>query len=281
MKRITIFLWLLVVSITLTGQERNIVLFDNLLSRQILEAAHTKQIAFIDNICVTDSRRIMLASKDSLYLFGYGGYVSYKPKTGNVSLFTTSGDNAYYLNNRKLIELSPQNGEKMIMTLSTSPKKIWGGKDVVYVSSIEKGKYGLWAIFPSSRIQKKLLLLSNQPVNVFEHSGIIYVVTSKELLMMVVDANQYATVPFPQNLFSQVYSAAIDHQREALYLSSNKGLFRFYEKKFQKVSNDNGTLCYDQDGLLLYNNKEPSVMRIRNSFLYPKKDTKEVIIELR
>lgn len=281
MKRSTIFIWLFAVTITSLGQERSMAFFDNLLSRQILKAAHIGQISLIDNICVTESRRIMLASKDSLYLIGYGGYVSYRPKEGNISLFTTSGNNAYYLNNRKLINLSSQNGEKTVMTLSFSPKKVWAGREVVYASSIEKGKYGLWAVFPSNRLQKKLHLLNDQPVSVFEHGGIIYVVTSKELLLMVIGANQYATIPFPQKLFSQVYSAAIDHQRETLYLSSDKGLFRFYEKEFQKVSNDNGTLCYDQDGLLLFNDKEPSIMRIRNNFLYPEKEVKEVIIELK
>lgn len=280
MKRTILFFIFISVFITSFGQEKKSY-FDILLSGQMMKAGHIKHIDFIDNVCVTGSRHIILASKDSLYLVGYGGYVSYKPKAGNVSLFTTLGDNAYYLNNRKLIELTSQNGEKTVMTLSISPRKVWAGKDVIYVSSFEKGKYGLWAIFPSNQVQKKILSLNHQPVSVFEHRGVIYVITTKELLLLIIGADKYATIPFPKTLFSQVNSAAIDHQREALYLSCENGLFRFYENEFQKVSNDTGSLCYDQDGLLIFDVSKSSIIRIRNNFLYPEKEKKEVIIELR
>lgn len=279
-RKIIIVCVLLDILLPLFGKGDNTAYFDILLSRQMIEAAHIKHIDFLDNICVTDSRRIMLASKDSLYLIGYGGYVSYKPKSGNISLFTMTGDNVYYLNNRKLIELASPNGEKTVMTLSFSPKKVWAGKDVIYASNFEKGKYGLWAIFPSDRVQKKILPLNHPPIGVFEHGGVIYVITTKELLLLVVGTNKYATISFPQEIFSQVNSAAIDHQREALYLSSDKGLFRFYENEFQKVSNDKGNLYYDQDGLLIFDVSQTSIIRIRNNFLYQKKERKEVIIEL-
>lgn len=280
MKRNILFFIFISVFITSFGQEKESY-FDILLSGQMIKAGHIKHIDFIDNVCVTGSRHIILASKDSLYLVGYGGYVSYKPKAGNVSLFTTLGDNAYYLNNRKLIELTSQNGEKTVMTLNSSPKKVWAGKDVIYASNIAKGKYDLWAIFPSNQVQKKILSLNNQPVGVFEHGGVIYVITTKELLLLVVGAGKYATIPFPQKIISQVNSAAIDYQRDALYLSCDEGLFRFYENEFQKVSNDKGILCYDKDGLLVFDVSQTSIIRIRNNFLYPEKERKEVIIELK
>lgn len=281
MNRHLFFLFIALFSGHVASQEQQAnVACDVLLCDKMFAPGANKSISFLNNVCVTPSRHILLASKDSLYLLGFGGYVSYSPKEKNISAFCVSNNNIYYSNQKRITVISANGTENLILTLPFAPAKLWGGVNAIYATYSLKGKNFLYVILPKEKIYNKILELSNNAIHgVIEYENIIYVVTSTNLYVIDVGHGEFAGIPLALNVLGQIYSATIDTGNGMLYLSGSNGIFRYSHEELQKISTEQGCLCFDKEGLIVFNKTQAFLYRVRNTYLNPKPE--EVRIELK
>lgn len=254
---------------------------DLLLSKPMLEAAHGKNIKLLDNICLTSQRTLVLASQDSLYFLGYGGCLSYAPKDKHITAFCVTPKGLFYSNRDRLMQIVVgDNAEESLATiLPFVPAKLWGGQQVIYASVQNGAKYDLYVLSPNGLRQKKLLELGAPVVSVLELGSNIHIVTNRELLVLNSRNGACVTVPLDGALVKDIRSALIDRETGWLYVTCANGLFGLLPEGLQKICNDTGTLCYDQEGFVLFDASQSSVIRLRKNLVKPQQ--KEVIIELK
>lgn len=252
---------------------------DLFLSDSIIDKTNMKDVPFINSVCVTKNRYILLSSKDSLYFVGYGGYRTYKPIAKNITAFCISDSSIYCVEKNRIFQINSRKGETLLMKLSFTPFNMWGGENLIYASSIEKGENLLYVIYPKTKKVKRLLHLENKIVSVVEYNTNIYVFTSNELIIVNSKNSSYITIPLPQTIIKGISSAVIDKNRGGIFFSCIDGLYRFYNQELHKLYSDNGILCYDEDGLILFNASQHFLVRLRNNMIYPQ--PKDIIIEIK
>lgn len=252
---------------------------DIFLSDEIIEKTNMRNVSFINNMCITKNRYILLSSKDSLYFVGYGGYNTYKPHAKSITTFCILDSNIYYAEQDKIFQVNSEKGESLVLKMSFAPLNLWGGEKLIYASFIERSKNILYAIYPEEKRVKQLLYLNNKIVSVVEYYSYIYIFTTKEMIIINSKNGSYITILLPQEIGKEIYSAAIDKKNGGIFISCTNGLYRFYKQEFHKLSSDKGILCYDKDGLILFNSSQHFLLRLRNNIIYPQ--LKKVIIEIK
>ncbi len=250
---------------------------DIILSKEMMDNRY-KGITFLENMCITNNRFILLADKDSLYILGYGGIASYGTIEKNITAFCTSKGTIYYSKQNYIVQIDSL-GENTVATLPFVPLKIWNGVDAIYAIGEYNGEFVLFAIFLQYNKLIKLISLQDELLNVFERGKYIYAITTKEILIINGDKYEYITEPLPSDVLSDINSVTIDFDKNAIYISCNTGIYKYHQHNLQKIYDNNGILCFDKDGLVLFNAHDCTIFRFRNKILYPEQH--EVIIETR
>lgn len=279
MKQYSFLIIIFLYSLSIYSQNHSERSIDLLLSDTILKKTNMRNVSLIDNMCITGSRYILLSNKDSLYFLGYGGYLSYKPKGGKISAFCVSDNNIYYTAHNHVYQINSQKGEELITHLPFTPLNMWGGQNIIYVSTLEKNKFFLYAIHPINGKVKQLFHVNNKIVSVLEYYTHIYVFTSKGLIMVDSENGFYTKIPFPKDTVKEINSASINKDNGSIFISCTDGVYMFYQQKLHKLCSEKGTLCFDKDGIVLFNAPNHFLIRLRNNLIY--QYPKEIIIDIK
>ncbi len=251
-----------------------------LLSKRMLEQSRIGNPSFINKMQLTDGHFIVLADKTRFYFFGYGGAYSKEIRNSEIESFCLKGKILFYLNHNTIYGLDLLNNkESVLFELPFKAKGVWSGENLLYTEKIEHDNNILVAIDPSKKICVELFRSDSEIKDVIEYGNIIYVLTDARLTMVSLQDKKYVEIPLSENKPEKLHSLTIDKENNAMYVSSESGVFRIYDNSFQKVCNDTGLLCYETNGLLVYNNNIPYIIKINQNILYPQKT--EVIIELK
>lgn len=280
MKRICCLMIAFVMTIGVANAQKKEVYADLLLSKPMMEAAHGKQISLLGNICITPTRLLVMASADSLYFLGYKGCLSYAPKDKHITAFTVAGGSIFYANGRRLMRIGEGCEDVLVGELPFAPEKLWGGDHVVYASVQNGSKYDVYLLTADKVQQQRKLIEVNAPVvSVLELGSNIHVVTSSELLVVNSKNGMCLKTPLDGGSLKNIRSALIDRTTNWLYLTCDSGLYGILPEGLQKICNDNGILCYDKEGFVLFDASQQSVMRLRRNLLKPKQ--KKVVIDIK
>lgn len=253
--------------------------FDVVVSKDVIKGTALAKTTLLGDIASSSSQGVMLASSNSFFRVGNGKSSPRKVSGKKIVSFCIVDNNIYFTDKSNLYKIGTDNKETKVMQLPVAPRKIWSGKKVVY-AVCRKGKTdNLYTIFPEQK--KNILLFSTQSsiLGVDELGSLIAVMTDNSLVMIDVKDKGFMTIPVNVEGIGQLLSLAVDKATGGIYLSASNGIYRLYDEHLQKISNDIGVLCYDKDRMLVFNNKEPYVIRLRNSFLYPK--PQGVVIEIK
>ena len=256
-------------------QEKNIDVF---LSKEIMEAREMKNIKLVNSIGITDAQGLIVASPNFIYRIGYYAYQTRKVKNKTIESFCVVGSDVYYASKSKLYKIDTDNVETEVMPLPFSPKVLWAGQELIYAAKSIGKENRLYVFSPDQKKNKSIFTTESKILCVDELGAIICVLTDKSLVMINPDKKQYLENPINTMNMGELKSMAIDKRKGVFYFSSTQGIFRIYNESIQKVCDITGILCYDLDGMMVFNAEEPYIIRLRNNLLYP--PAKGVPIEL-
>lgn len=261
------------------SQADSTIKVDAFLTKSIAKRTAMKSAKLLSDIAVSENQNLLLSSNNCFFCVGYGTYVSRKVTGKKIATFCILGNDVYFTNKSNLYKIGTDNNERRIMRLSFTPKKIWSGNHVIY-ASVQKGNGDrLYAIFPEKNKPIDFISTSSPIISVDEYGPIVFILTKRSLIMAFVEKATYTEVPINTESLGDLISLAIDKDNGTVYISSSNGVFLMNDGLFQKVCNDIGILCYDKDGMLIFNNKTPFVIRLRNNYLYPSPNG--VVIEIK
>jgi hypothetical protein len=263
----------------LLAQNDSTAKVDVFLSKSIVKQTELKGAKLLSDIDVSSNQNLVLSSSNCFYCIGYGEYASRKMSGKKISTFCVLDNDVYFADKSNLYKIGTDNQESRVICLSFVPRKIWSGKQVIY-AVCRKGKSdNLYAIFPEQRKTVQFYSSSSLIVGVDEFGPLVCILTENNLVIVNVKDQEYTVIPVNVKETGKLISLAIDQTNGDIYLSSANGVYRAFEEQFQKVCRDVGILCYSIDGMLIFNNKDPFVIRLRNNLLYPV--PKGVIIEIK
>ena len=252
---------------------------DVFVSKEIAKGTELSKYPLLNDIDVSSSQVLVLASSNRFFYVGYGNYLSRKVTGKRISSFCVVGDDVYFSDKSNLYRVESDKGETKVMNLPFIPRKLWSGKQDIYAVSRKGGKDDVYVIFSKNWETINFFTSSSSVISIVEYKSLIFILTEKSIVMMNIKEKKYEEFPINLSETGKLLSMSIDKSTGSIYLSSTNGIYRIYEREFQKICNDVGVLCYDIDGMLIFDNKEPFVLRLRNSLLYPA--PKGVVIEIK
>lgn len=251
-----------------------------LLSKKMLEESKIGSVTFLNEMLLTNGHFIVLADNNRFYFLGYGGAYSKEVYNSQIKSFCMIDNQLFYTNGNEIYALDLlKKKESKVFKLPFNTERIWAGKNLLYAVNKEEDKYLVYAIDKRKKICVELFSTKSEIKDVDEYGRLIYVLTDSGLTMISLQHKKYLDIPLSAKKPEKMYSLAIDENNEAMYVSSETGIYRIYDNTFQKVCNDTGILCYDLNGLFVFNNSVPYIFKLNQDILYPQQT--EVIIEIK
>ncbi len=240
---------------------------DVFLSQKTIENTELKRSKLLKNFGFSTSGVMVVATADRFYCIGYNTYVSRKVKGKKISSFCIIDEDVYFTSESTLYKIDTQNREQTVMKLPFSPQSLWAGKKLIY-SSYYKKEGLLYAISPKEKI-KKIIYKTDSPIICVEELGsLICVLTGKSLTIINIKDMEYREIPIDTKELGTPISMSADETRGIIYFSTNNGSYRISKGNVQKVCNETGQLCYDEDGLIIFNSTDPYLIRLQSNLLY-------------
>lgn len=257
-------------------EDKNIDVF---LSKEIMELRGWSNVKLVNGIGITDAQGLIIASPNCLYRIGYFAYQTRTIKNRKVESFCVVGSEVYYSSKATLYKIDTNNVGSQVMQLPFSPLALWAGQEMIYAAKSIGKESRLYVFSPKLKKSKAIYTSDSKILCVDELGPIICVLTEKSLVMINPDKKQYIENPVNTKNMGAVKSMVIDKRKGVFYFSTTQGIYRTFEGAMQKVGDMKGLLCYDRDGLIVFNAEEPYVIRLRNNLLYP--PAKGVRIEIK
>lgn len=251
-----------------------------LLSKKMLEESKIGSVTFLNEMLLTNGHFIVLANEKRFYFLGYGGAYSKDVQNSQIKSFCMIGNQLFFTNGNEIYDVDLLNKkESRVFKLPFYTDKIWSGKNLLYTVNKDKDKHSMYAIDKRKKICIELFSTNSEIKDIVEYGSLIYVLTDSGLTMLSLQDEKYLDIPLSTKKPEKMYSLAIDELNDAMYVSSESGIFRIYDNTFQKVCNDTGILCYDVNGLFVFNNSVPYIFKLNQDVLYPQQT--EVIIDIK
>lgn len=249
---------------------------DAFITPSVINKKNLANSKFLQEIAITSNQNLILASDSTFYNIGYGEYVAWKFTDRSISTFCAIGNDIYFADKYTIYRVRENGDVEKCIDLSFVPNKLWSGKDVLYAMCKEnkKEEYVVYAFFPKNQKCLKVHTMSSSVIGIAELGQLLYVMSETNLQAISIKKQQYVDMPLKNKTLGKLMSMAIDPVTGAIFISSENGIYQLYKKNIQKICSDKGFLCYDKDGLVMYNLKVPYVIRLRNELLYPQKDVK-------
>lgn len=252
---------------------------DVFLSKEIMELRGWSNVKLVNGIGITDAQGLIVASPNCLYRIGYFAYQTRMIKDKKIESFCVVGSDAYYSSKSTLYKIDTNNVESQVMQLPFSPQALWAGQEMIYSAKSIGKENRLYVFSPELKKSKTIYTSDSKILYVDELGPIICVLTEKSLVMINTEKKQYIENPINTKNMGAVKSMTIDKRKGVFYFSTTQGIYRTFEGAMQKVCDMKGLLCYDRDGIIVFNADESYVIRLRNSLLYPPE--KGVLIEIK
>ena len=249
---------------------------DVFISPSVIKKTDFANSRFLQEIAITANQNLILASDSVFYNIGYGEYVACKFADRRISTFCAIGNDIYFADKYTIYRISENGDVEKCIDLSFVPNKLWSGKNALYAMCKDNGKeeYVVYALFPMNQKCLKVHTMSSPVVGIAELGQLLYVMSETNLQAISIKKQQYVDMPLKNKTLGKLLSMTINPITGAIFISSENGVYQMYNKNFQKICSDTGFLCYDTDGLVIYNLKVPYVIRLRNELLYPQKEVK-------
>lgn len=253
---------------------------DWILSDNMIENSSISKHPLLDDIGITPGQFLVLAQKHAFFFVGYGGAMSMDMPNKDISTFCVVGNEIYFANGQNLCCVNLLKAKTINeFKLHFTPLRMWGGTNLVYASEYRDNKYLLYAIQYEKKICFEIVGLDSPIVSVAEYDDALYVITTKKLYSISLKGQKCLEMPVKIPKEEVLMSLTFDVDKSTLYLSSNKGIYRVFNKQFQKVCDDTGIIRYDGEGLVVFNSQLPCIFRLRDDILYPKPN--EIRIEIK
>lgn len=254
---------------------------DILLSKNIIKNTELEKVKFINDMSVSETQTLVLASSKCFYSIGYGRYSVHPVNGKSISSFCIIDNDVYFSDRSILYKIGSDNKETLFKRLPFSPLHLWAGDRTIYAVSKSGKTYRLYAIFPEKKIHMEFYTTTKNIIGVAEYGPLIFILTPESLITINIKEKTFSEYSINLKTIGRAKSMAVDKGSGDLYISSNMGVFRSHQGELQKVCADKGVLCYDIDGMLIFDNKAPFLFRLRNNLLYSKPIPKGVVIDIR
>lgn len=250
-----------------------------ILSKKMMEGSALEKNKYLADIGMSESQNLILATNNSFYCIGYGGYVSRSVGKKSIKSFCIIGNDVYFADKNALYKIDTNDIESKVMSIPFTPQRMWAGKKMMYAVKTVGKESRIYAFLPNEYKTVCFYTASDTVICVKEFRKHIMALTNHSLLFIDAENRKYAETPIDNKVFGKLISIAFDEYWGAFYLATSQGVYRVYEKEVQMLCKDTGTLCYDKDGIIIFNAQDPYVIRLRNNLLYAPK--KGVNIEIR
>ena len=209
---------------------------DVFLSKSIVKQTELKGVKLLNDIAVSSSQNLLLASNNCLYCIGYGDYVARKVTGKRIITFCVLDNDVYFVSDKAyLFKIDTNNVESRIMKLQFTPQKTWSGYQMIYACAKQGKTSKLYAIFPARKAVYELYSSTASIVGVDEYGPIVFILTSRCIVVANMKDKVTTEIPIGTDKYGELKSLAIDKKTGGIYISTSKGIYRAFEGQFQKV----------------------------------------------
>jgi len=220
---------------------------------------------FINAMEITSSRNILLASKNQFYVLGWGGMISLGGKSqGNIESFAFTYDSLLLIiKKNEICYFDSSNNLNKLFELPREGMGISTGKFVFYVFDKQKGN-AQCALFVIAEGGKYLKLFDiPTPINaVVEWDNKVLFSTENSLFQYDIKRKEIKKLAYlPKG--TEINSIAIDALYRRIFYSTATAIYSFADTNGVLITDKfGGLLRYFDDGLLVYNSTEKTLIRI-------------------
>ncbi|MRR21711.1 hypothetical protein EG830_01870 [bacterium] len=221
--------------------------------------------AFTGTMDITANRLLLISSANQFYLAGWGGLVPFgKPVQGNIDAFAFTHDSALMvIRKNELCWFDSESRLSLLFRLPEEGMKISGGDRVMYIYNASGivDKYALYVIAQGGMYSKLLEMPS--PISGVMEMGNSLLFSSGSILFDfdLKTRNLKSVTVLPAD--KQINSFAADKKTGRIYLSAGQAIYALKDSGAVLISDDlSGTLRFFEDGLLVFNPEDQTIIRI-------------------
>jgi hypothetical protein len=238
--------------------------YEILLNKQIMKQLNVND-AFISSFDITANRLILISSASQFYIVGWGGLLPFgKPVQGDINSFAFTHDSVLMvIRNNELSWFDSENRLSLLYRLPDEGMGISRGERVMYIynASGKADKYALYVVARGGMYSKLLEMPS--PINGVTEMGNSLLFSSGSVLfdfdLETRELKAVTVLPADR----QINSFAVDEKTGRIYLSAGREIYALRESGAVLISDDlSGILRFYQDGLIVFNPSEPTIIRI-------------------
>lgn len=261
-------------SIVAQGINSPSVMMDVMMNVRMLRQAKKVNLVFLDNVCRTDNGLYILSTADQAYLLGVGGIGAISQKDNKkINSFALVDGLLYSVRGRELCYLDTMARFVTYKKLPHYNMKIYNGTNGIYLTGSTKTRRGesIYVIRKSDDAFIRLIDVPTSVSAVTEYGPLIIFATMNSIYGLDTSSKKVFKMVELPNKKEHIMSLIYDKLNDYIYFSSKKGIYRIDEKGINCLNNTvGGVLCYDPDGLVVFNVEKKEMYRLRNSILLPK-----------
>lgn len=251
------------------------VMMDGMMNLRMLRQAKMGNLVFLDNVCRTDGGFFILSTADQAYLLGLGGIGAISQKDDKkINSFTLVDGILFAIRGRELCYLDTTDRFVSYKKLPHLNMKIYNGTNGIYLTGRVKSRKGesIYAIRKSDDAFIRLIDVPTTISAVTEFGPYIIFATANSIYGLDTSSKKVFKIIELPNKREYIISLIYDKINDYIYFSSKKGIYRIEENGINCLNNNaGGVLCYDPDGLVVFNVGQKEMYRLRNSILLQKK----------
>ena len=268
------FLIICLFPVLIYAQKTQDVEVDLFLSEAMLKDISIKT-TLINSIDYTSNGFLLLSSSNQFYILGIG-YLEelFKPTKKKIESYTVTPEGKLYIvSGKDLCKIDTLGNFKKIYSLQNVNMGIASGNSGIYLfdQSIQKNKrdYSLFSL--NKNLGRTKLVTMNTPIkSVYEYNANVFFTAKNKLYCTNKQMESFVEILTLPQESDAIISIVGDSEHHAFYISTDKTIYRMKDNNIEIISEDfGGILKYDGEGLLIFDPKKSSIIRLRNNILYP------------
>ncbi|MDR0874100.1 MAG: hypothetical protein LBN27_11645 [Prevotellaceae bacterium] len=228
-----------------------------------------EEISFVSSMDITPDGFVLLSTDKQFYILGKGGMLPLSEKMQErINAFSITTDNVLmFACGKELCYLDSIGKRSKLFDLPDNEMRLQAGADVLYLYGKDKDKYVIYVLMQGA----KYLTLLEYPApitSVLELEGNVLFAAGNKIILVDINGRKTDNLLILPNENDSIISMTNDFVHHTLYFSTNHSVYRVKGKTVECISEDvGGILKYDGEGLLIFNNEEKYLVRLRNKIL--------------
>jgi hypothetical protein len=229
----------------------------------------------VNSFACTQSGFLLISSSKQFYIVGVGGMGTFGELSKNpVNGFSLAENGRLMIiSNTTLFEMDTTGYFKQVISLPNTKMGVFTNKTAVFLYEQypnKKKDYAIYILLNNGNYVK--LLQSPNPVNsLFADKNIVLFSVGNKIYQADIQTKDVKAVCKLPDEKETIISITKDLSNSAIYFSSEKAIYQILSNELKCINDQfSGKLFFDKEGLLVYNNTQKFIVRLRKNTLYAK-----------